>query len=400
MEHRALHPSTYGNLGANSTSESADVGLVNHHTLTPSIINQYGSYGVRDIEGLTPWETLSIDESLTPMQNSCDSDRLVMARTHCQQTVPIENSQVPLVLTGAESIVGQIASTKFIHRAKADGKVIDVVPEKYVTVRYNNGKIENLDIVPRRSRTKRGSFIQLEMRTLEKDDTFKKNEAIAWTKNFNQGIYSGGTNTVVCFMNYLGFCHEDSYTITEDLANEVQRTIIKPLSIVIPPGTKILSIEEENKFVKTNDVLVEFVTDLNLEEYLKTQELDFEDDDINQTLMSQSSKSIKLHATFSGQVVGMKIFLNTKKNMDPKLLNLHKKLVESDMETVNALKKDKSPDDALSSLDNLETAYFEVGGHTLKGGKEFLGANVVFYIREQHVMSKGDKNIVSLYSNI
>jgi DNA-directed RNA polymerase beta subunit len=189
-------------------------------------------------------------------------------------------------------------------------------------------------------------------------------------------------------MNYRGFCHEDSYTITEDLASDVQRTIIKPLNIVIPPGTKILNIEDENKYVDTNDILVEFVTDLNLEDYLKNQELDF---DIDDTLLSQNSKSIKLHAMFSGQIVGMKIFLNTRKNMDQKLLNLHKKLVDSDKETVDALKKNKSPDEALSSLDNLETAYFEVGGHTLKGGKEFLGANVVFYIREQHSMSKGDK---------
>lgn len=333
---------------------------------------------------------LSLDEALTPCQNSCDSDRLTMARTHMAQIVPIENSEIPIVMTGAEAITGQIASTKFVHRAKSSGKVIDVVPEKYISVKYDDGTSDNLDIIPRKSRTKRGSFIQLEMKTLEVGKTFKKNDTLAWTKNFNQGIYSGGKNTVVCFMNYRGFCEEDSYTISQDLADQVKRTIIKQINVVVPPNTKILQIQDENKFVNVNDTLVEFVIDMNFEDYLRDQDIDL-GDDVEQTMLVQNSKSIKLSADFNGQIVGMKIFLNTKRDMDQKLLNLHKKLVSLDNETIGVLKKGKSKDEALSALDNMDTTYFEVGGHTLRGGKEFLGANIVFYIREEHAMSIGDK---------
>ena len=391
LEHRSIHPSSYGNLGANSTSESSDVGLVNHHTLTPAILNQYGNYGVKDINGLKPWETLSLDEALTPMQNACDSDRLTMSRQHATQSVPVENSEIPLVMTGAESILGQIASTRFIHRAKMSGKVINIVPQSYITVKYSNGTVENLDIVPRKSRTKRGSFIQLEMKTLEKDQSFKKSDALAWTKNFDQGIYAPGKNVTVCFMNYRGYCHEDSYTITKDLSDKVRRTIIKPISIVIPPNTKVLQIEEDRKQVQINDVLVEFVSNMNLEDYIRTQDIDLEDENIEQALLSQSSKSIKLHASFDGELVGMKVYLNTKKDMDPKILSIHKKLVDIDKNTIEILRKDKSKDDAISSMDNVDTSFFEIGGHTLKGGKEFLGANVIFYIREEHGMEAGDK---------
>ena len=390
-EHRNIHKSMYGNISAASTSESSDVGLVNHHTLTPSIINQYGNYGIKDIDGLSGWEVLALDEALTPMQNSCDSDRLVMARTHATQIVPVENSEIPLVMTGAEHITGQIASTRFIHRAKYGGKVIEVVPDKYISVKYDNGVVENLDIIPRKSRTKRGSFIQLEMGTLEKDTLFKKNDTLAWTKNFNQGIYSGGKNAVVCFMNYRGYCHEDSYTITEDLADKIKRTIIKPINIVIPPGTKILNIQEEKKTVETGDLLVEFVTDLNLEEYLKAQDIDIEDEEFEKSLISQTSRSIKLQALFSGEIVDMKIFLNTKRDMDPRILNLHKKLVEEDTKLIKTLAKNKNKDDVMSSLDNMDTSYFEVGGHKLRGGKEYLGAKIEFYIREEHTLLAGDK---------
>jgi len=391
VSHRNIHPSNYGNVSAAATSESSDVGLVNHHTMTPSIINQYGSYGIRELDGLKPWELLSLDEALTPMQNSMDGDRLVMARTHATQTVPVENSEIPLVVTGAEHMTGQLASTKFIHRAKQGGKVIDIVPNKYIAVKYDNNVIENLDIIPRSSRTKRGSFIRMEMETVEPGKTFKKNDALAWTKNFKNGVYSSGKNVVVCFMNYEGFCHEDSYTITEGLAAKIKRTLVKPINVVIPPNTKILNMVTSNKEVKTNDVLIEFTHDLDLEEYLKNQE--FDEDDLEKLLISQNEKSIKTLAGFNGEIVDIKIFLNTKKDMDLKLINLHKKMVAEDRSTIKKLSENKSKEDQFSSIDNMATGYTKVGNHKLRGGKEFLGANVVFYIKETNPLVLGDKNL-------
>jgi DNA-directed RNA polymerase beta subunit len=392
VSHRNIHPSNYGNISAAGTSESADVGLVTHHTMTPSIINQYGAYGIREIDGLKPWELLSLDESLTPMQSSMDSDRLVMARTHATQTVPVENSEIPLVITGAEHITGQITSTRFIHRAKQGGKVLDIVPNKYITVKYDNNIVENLDIIPRRSRTKRGSFIQLEMNNLSIGELFNKNDLIAWTKNFNQGIYSSGKNVCVCFMNYMGYCHEDSYTITEDLAAKITRTLIKPISVIIPPNAKVLNILEEiNQPIKTTDILLEFTYDLDLESYLQNQSNNFDEEDLERLLISQSEKSIKTHAGFNGTLVGMKIFLNTKKDMDPKLIKLHQKLVKQDQEVIAKLEENKTNEDRYSSIDNLDIGYFKIGGHKLKGGTDFIGAKIEFYIKEEHSLELGDK---------
>lgn len=390
-QHRSIHPSSYGNLGAASTSESSDVGLVNHHTLTPAILNKYGTYGIKELDAISNWGMLSLDEALTPFQNSMDSDRLTMARTHSAQVVPVENSQVPLLLTGAEHIVGQISSSRFIHRAKNNGKVLEVVPNKYISVKYSNGVVENLDIVPRKSRTKRGSIIQLEMNTLQAGQSFKKNDTLAWTKNFNEGIYSAGKNVTVCFMNYKGFCHEDSYVITEDLAENTKRTIVKPINIVIPPNSKVLQLKDNKTKVNSNDVLVEFVSDIDLEDYLNNQDLDVNDEVLEKTLYSQSNNSIKLHASFSGEIVDIKVFLNTKKNIDNKILTLYKNLVKEDSEVVKNLSLNKSKEEELSSLDNIDLGYFKIGGHVLKNGKEFNGANIVYYIREEHNLLIGDK---------
>jgi len=360
--------------------------------MTPAIINQYGTYGIRELEGLKPWEILSLDEALTPMQNSMDGDRLVMARTHATQTVPVENSEIPLVITGAEHLTGQIASTRFVHRAKYGGKVIEVIPNKYITVKYDNNIVENLDIIPRTSRTKRGSFIRLEMNTLETGVTFNKNDTLAWANNFDHGIYTSGKNVCVCFMNYMGYCHEDSYTITEDLADKVKRTLVTPVHIIVPPNAKILNFLKEKKEVKTNDLLLEFTYNFNLEDYIQSQEENFAEEDLEKLLISQGNKSVKLHAGFNGEIVGIKIFLNTKKEMDLKLISMHKSMVEEDKEVIEKLAKNQTKDNQLSSIDNMETGYFKIGNHKLRGGKEFVGANVIFYIKEKHPLTLGDIN--------
>jgi hypothetical protein len=80
--HRTIHESHIGNLGANATSESGNVGLDTAHTLTPAIMNEYGAYGKKDIDSLTPWDTLALNEALIPFINEIDSDRAVLATTH------------------------------------------------------------------------------------------------------------------------------------------------------------------------------------------------------------------------------------------------------------------------------------------------------------------------------
>ena len=55
---------------------------------------------------------------------------------------------MPLVCTGAEFIVPQLSSSKFVHIAKADGVVVDVKQNETMTVKYSNGKEEVLDILP------------------------------------------------------------------------------------------------------------------------------------------------------------------------------------------------------------------------------------------------------------
>lgn len=393
-EHRNVHKSQYGIMGAVSTPEYVDVGLTTHHTLTPVIINKYGSYGAKDITQLSGWQVLALDEALTPFQNQVDSDRLTLARTHANQTTPISNSEQPLVCTGAEFIVPQLASPRFIHRAKQDGVVIDIDKNKTLTVKYKDGSTDIFDIVPRMSRTKRGSYIALEMDTLNKDAKFKANQPIAFTKNFNQnGVYCGGKNITIALMNYMGLNHEDSYIVSKELADQTMTDSVEEVQAIIPPNTKIINLEKEKgKEVKSGDILVEFSYENGLDEYLDMTDLDMEESDTDspQDIYSTGNKSIKLLAP-EGEIVDIKLFINNKNSADKQLLSFHNDLVKDQKSVIAKLAtavKDKNKQ--LTITDNMDLSSINIGDHKIKGNI-FVGSRIVYYIKKPKSVNIGDK---------
>lgn len=208
--HRNVHDSHIGILSAVATPESNNVGIISHHTLTPLIVNEYGSYGKKDSSNINGWSVVSANEALIPLINQIYSDRATLAVTHSRQVTPVNNAESPLVITGGEFIIPQIASPRFVHRGKKDGEIFEIVKNETLKVKYFDGTFETFDIIPRKSRTKRGAYISLEMNTLNLGEKFKKNQIIAYTKNFDgkTSMYASGKNVTCAIMNYLGKSHE------------------------------------------------------------------------------------------------------------------------------------------------------------------------------------------------
>ncbi len=390
-EHRNIHPSQYGIMGANSTPEYVDVGLVTHHTMTPVITNQYGSYGFKDIAGLSGWQTVALDESLTPFQNQIDSDRMVLARTHANQATPVSNSEAPLVGTGAEFIVPQLASSRFVQKAKKDGSVTEVDHNKTMTVKYKDGTSETFDIIPRLSRTKRGAYISLEMTALPVGSKFKTNQIIAYTKNFDKnGTYCAGANVFIAIMNYMGYNHEDSYVVSKTLADNTKTDVVIEKEMIIEPNTKILRLEKEKgRITENGDILVEFSYDNSLEDYLDATEVSDDDDEILD-LFAAGEKSIKMKSP-GGEIVDIKLYINSKNLVDKSLLAFHNKLVDETKALIIKLQQSiKDPKMKNQALDNLDMSFVDIGGHKYKGNP-FNGAKIVYYIKQQKSLQEGDK---------
>ena len=398
-EHRNIHPSQYGIIGACSTPEYIDVGLTVHHTLTPVIVNKYGSYGVKDISNLSGWQVLALDEAMTPFQNQVDSDRLFLARTHANQVIPIDNREPPIVASGAEMIVPQIASPRFVQKAARDGVVTEVVPNKTMTVKYTNGETQVFDIIPRLSRTKRGSYIMLDMQTLPVGTKIKANQPIAFTKNFDSnGVYCAGKNVFTAVMNYLGFNHEDSYVISKELAENTTSSVVEEVSIIVPPNTSIVNMIKENHTnVEIGDTLVEFTYENSVQDYIDSLESGMdvneveEDSNVKEDMYSAGDNTIKRVSTLNGEIVDIKVYINNKSTVDRSLLNFHKKLTNEQQEVIDKLQKTiKDPDQKLKAIDNMDLSFMTVGGHKYKGAN-FQGVRIVYYIKHPKPLREGDK---------
>jgi len=393
VAHRNIHDTHIGNISANSTPESADVGVVTHHSLSAMMNNLYGIYGQRDIEKLTGWDVVAPDEAFVPFVNSIDPQRAVLAITHQAQATPINDGEEPLLTTGFDHVLPQLASSKFCLRAEEDGQVIEVVEDKYLKAEYKSGRVVYFDLTPRLSRNKRATYLAVKLKHLKPGDKFKKNQLVAWSSAFgkNGDTYSPGKNVKLAIMNYMGSSFEDGYVISNKMAKSYKTTILKELTIIVPFNAKVTKFISTPTETKTNDTLVEFEYLDTIDNYLNSYNilgLDMGQEDLEP--YRSTGRKVQLKSP-GGKILHLKIFINGQNKVDPQIIKAWKEIVK-DLRKRKALysKNYVKKDDKLKAIDNLDMSQIKVGTHK-HNGIEFDGAKIVYYIEVEKSLEYGDK---------
>jgi DNA-directed RNA polymerase beta subunit len=314
-----------------------------------------------------------------------------------KQVTPTNGNERPLVGTGGEFIIPQISSKRFIQKATNNGVVEEVVENKYITVKYNDGTRETFDIYPRLSKTKMNNYISLEMKTLPVGEKINTGQPVAWTKTFdNTGAYCAGKNCWAAIMQYNGMGHEDAYCVSSRIANKMTRDILREVSVVIPPDTKVINLEKEiGKTVTNEDILAEFSYDDGIDKYLDNyEEIDVDidgEESSNQNSLKAGRNSIKFMAK-NGIITDIKVFINNKNSVDKQIVKFHSDMVNDTKQTIGKIAASyKNKNDMISASDNISLKFMKFGGHKLKGGIEFLGARIVYYIKQEIPLMAGDK---------
>ena len=392
LQHRNIHPSYYGNVSANGTTEYADVGIVNRLCLAPLLSDKYGTYGIKDVKNLNGWELLSLDESLVPFINEMQSDRAVLAYTHRAQTVPIKDGELPIVSTGAEFVVPQLASNRFVNIAKQSGEVIDVKPNEYLEVKYDNGEKEYIDISPRLANTKRSSYISLDMQTKPIGYKFAESELLSWTNSFNGDAYTSGRNLTMAIMNYDGLSHEDAYVISENTASKFVTQSLKEVSAVVPLNSKVFNMITKYKNTEPGEVLLEFgYAGMDVEQYIdEFNLLDEESEESESAVYNFIGNNIRITSP-GGEISEIRIYINNKNQVDPSVLKIWKKICNRLKNKAKLYAYGKTTDrEKITALDNLDMSQLKTGNHKIRS-KVFEGARIVFYIKTDRQIGIGDK---------
>ncbi len=311
--------------------------------------------------------------------------------THRAQATPIKNSEEPIVATGAEFIVPQLSSNKFIHLAKEDGIVLDIKKDEHVKIKYKNNKIVHINTIPRLSMTSRATYINLNFNTLEKGEKFKKNQMIAWTDAFNGECYAGGKNLVIAVMNYLGHSHEDGYAISSTTADNMQTEIVDEITVIIPAKTKVLKLLTDiGTITKQDEVLVDFSYVGDIDEYIDKYNLTLNDEEDYNSIYNLTDNSIKVRSP-GGEISQIQIYLNNKDSVDSIVIELWNKICK-ELKTKQALfsinaatEKEK-----LAATDNLDVSQIRTGTHK-HYGVLFEGAKITYFIKRVKGLIPGDK---------
>ncbi len=169
----------------------------------------------------------------------------------------------------------------------------------------------------------------------------------------------------------------------------VSENVIR-IPIIIPAGTKVLSIITD-KFIQTDSStpLIEFQYMKSIDDYIENYDIlgdEFNEDE--NSLFAKGQNTLRRMSP-GGEVVNIKIKLNTKTGVDPLLINLWENQRKQIGTLTKTLTKYATTEEE-SMIDNIDMSVLKVGGHKVRA-KEFDGVLVEYYVKQPMKIKIGNK---------
>ena len=390
LNRRDINESYFGIIGPTSTNEYGGIGV--NQTLTNGAIidSRFGSIKKKAFNNNSnPFENLSPVESLSAFFEYDDTTRRVMGNQQTAQFTQLNNPDVPLVQTGFESYIPHLVSERFSKKAKKDGQVLEVTKD-HIKIKYSDNSIDTINTKMVKSRTKRGIFIANEYNNLvTKGQKVKEGDLLSVSNSLKTGKLAIGRNLVVAEMGYLGMNYEDGWAVSDKLSEKYKNTILQKISIPYNHDSILTQLNlEEGILTKAGDILIEFTGHQDIESIN-----DDEDEESDNVLVGLETRGkTKIYRSPGGRIKEIVVKINNK-NINKKIIALHKKLTEPMRLKIERCKKeagDKTQEysDCIGHLENAESLV--PGGHKLNQ-VEIDGAIIEVYIEQENPVRNGSK---------
>lgn len=256
------------NIIAQATGFASTVGVNRQTSVNPNITGGRGYFKNSGEENMNTANTLSITEALSPFTLTSD-DPFRNAMTFVQtskHTTPIEKGCPLLVTTGADAAMPYLTSDMFCHKAKKNGIVKEIVPDKYLLVEYNDGTSEYVTLEERTMKNSDGGFyIPLQLITdLKVGSKVKENTILAYDKkSFSKAVgdgtqlaYNLGCVAKIAIMTTEDG-YEDSAVGSEWISEAMASDIVVMKNIDLPAQTQILKMPKKgDKIVEGEPMLI------------------------------------------------------------------------------------------------------------------------------------------------
>jgi len=317
--HRDIHETWYGIISAVDTPENENIGIKNHLTISAVTDNVFGLYKLKDIDPEKDGANiLSPIEVLIPFVENNDGNRVMLASNQMRSITPIRDNEPPAIQTGYEGVLPQLLSGLFVIRAKKNGKVIET-GKNFVLIEYEDGTKEFVDVSPRVLKTGKGEFAVNVNVKVKKGDIVRANEIIAESEYLHDGVLALGTNVLVAVMDYMGYTHEDSFVISETLAQRLMTFRTETITIPLKTNYVVDTIVRPGQVVNPGTVILAYKlpiitdqTEQELEEELQDESIDIGDDlsDLFNFTADIERDSVVIRTKKGGIVESVEIYTN------------------------------------------------------------------------------------------
>lgn len=401
-EKRSYDPSMIGVIGM-STSPDGNCGINRTLTMEPNITSARGYVDIKENEreDLKDVNLFSPAELLYPLGNTRDdSVRIAMAVKQSKHVIPVQNASPALISNGSDEAIRFDLSTDFVVNAAEDGKVIDYDPKsKILMVEYKSGKHQAINLAPNIVKNGGGGFyLSNELVTKYKvGDSFKKDAALAWHKDFFKEDKLNGLRMNVGVLEKVAIIssyntYNDCTVITRKLAGDAQANMTFCKSVVVGKNSNVYDMRKVGDHVHIGDPLLSYDTsfeDSDLNKLLATLS------DENKELMENESKNV-VRSKYAGTIVGIKIYSAVELDeMSPslrKVVNDYYKTVKEKKGFLDKYAEENSSIVKCGLLVNETTGKIEPNIYgVIKGQKVDDSVLIEFYIEHGDILGVGDK---------
>ena len=279
LDKRSYDPSMINVLSA-STGFSGNVGIIRQATIGANVEGSRG-YIYNDPDSspdeINSVKSLCMTESLSPFSSTRDDPmRLAMGFVQTSKHgMRCVHSDPLLISSGADEALPYLISNTFAYKSKGKGHVVEVVPDKYMIIEYDEPIIREADKNKKyreyidlsasvQKNSSSGFYITLKLDTKFKEgQKFKANEILAYDKSsFSDEMgaddnvaYDIGTLAKFAILNTdEGF--EDSAIVSESLSEAMASDIVLEKEITVPKDASVYNLVKKGQTINEGDTLM------------------------------------------------------------------------------------------------------------------------------------------------
>ena len=387
------------------TSPDGNCGINRFLTMEPNITSARGYVDIKSKKELGELKDVNLfspAELLYPLGNTRDdSIRTAMACKQSKHGIPVKNASPALISNGTDEAIRFHLSSDFVVNADEDGEVIDYDQKTGVLMlKYKSGKTRAIDLSPHIVKNGGGGFFlnNTLITNLQVGDKFKKDEALAWHKDFFKNDSLNGLRMNVGVLEKVAVTssydtYNDSTVITQKLAKEAEADMTFCKQVVIGKNSNVYDMRKVGDQISIGDPLMSFDTsfdDSDLNKLLSNLS------DENKEVLEENSSNI-IKSKYAGRIIDIKIYSTVDVGeLSPSL----QKIVKSYYNRVDSKKKFVSKYDSPDNKSIVKCGLLlneSTGKVTpnvygvVRGQKVEDSVLIEFYIEHGDVMGVGDK---------